>query len=50
MFCVFYGPTPVSEDLEPKAVSPVNIIGKIEGNIEQLHQLNAGDEINIELI
>lgn len=50
MFCVFYGPTPVSEDQEPKAVSPVNIIGKIEGNIEQLHQLNAGDEINIELI
>lgn len=39
-FCIFYGKTPVSTNEEPKPASPVTIIGKIEGNFEELKKLN----------
>ena len=28
-FCIFFGPTPVSTDEQPKAYSPVNIFGRL---------------------
>ena len=28
-FCIFFGPTPASNNGEPRAVSPVNIFGRI---------------------
>ncbi len=28
-FCVFFGPTPVSTDANPRAYSPVNVFGKL---------------------
>jgi hypothetical protein len=31
-FCIFFGPTPVSSDEKPRAYSPVNIFGKVEGD------------------
>ena len=30
-FCIFFGRTPVSTNDKPRAYSPVNIFGKIEG-------------------
>ncbi|HEB33024.1 MAG TPA: hypothetical protein ENI15_19440 [Spirochaetes bacterium] len=44
-FCIFFGPTPASTNGKPKAISPVNPIGKIEGDVSFLkelpHSLNA---------
>lgn len=31
-FCIFFGPTPMSTGEKPRAASPVNIFGKIEGD------------------
>ncbi len=39
-FCIFYGKTPASTNEEPKPASQVAIIGKIEGNLEELKKLN----------
>ncbi len=30
--CIFFGPTPVSKGNEPRAISPVNPVGKLIGN------------------
>lgn len=38
-FCIFYGRTPASTTDEPKPASPVTIIGRIEGNLEDLKNL-----------
>lgn len=35
-FCIFWGPTPVSEYKEIRAVSPVNVVGKIDSGLELL--------------
>ncbi len=49
-FCIFFGPTPASKNSEPKAASPVNIFGKINGPLENLWQIKEGSPIEIELI
>ena len=38
-FCIFYGKTPDSIEEEPKPISPVTIIGKIQGDVEALKKL-----------
>lgn len=38
-FCIFYGRTPASTNDKPKPASPVTIIGKIKGNLEELKNL-----------
>lgn len=38
-FCIFYGKTPASLNGEPKPISPVTIIGKIQGDTESLKEL-----------
>ena len=35
-FCIFFGCTPASEGDEIRAASAVNIVGRIEGNLEEL--------------
>lgn len=37
-FCIFFGPTPVSKGAKPRAVSPVNVFAKIEGDISVFKQ------------
>jgi len=46
-FCVFFGPTPVSTDDQPRAYSPVNIIGEILEDHNQLKSIKNGDRIKI---
>ena len=46
-FCIFFGQTPASKNSEPRAYSPVNIVGTIQGNINPLNQLWDGDSIKI---
>jgi hypothetical protein len=48
-FCIFYGATPASTDRTPRAISPVNVFGKIVDNIEKLDEIRQGTEITITL-
>ena len=47
-FCIFFGPTPVSKDHQPRAYSPVNILGRIEGDVAGLMQVQQGEIVRIE--
>ncbi len=48
-FCIFFGPTPVSDGNEPRAVSPVNPVGKLIDNPEPLKSLGSSIHVKIEL-
>ncbi len=45
--CIFFGPTPASQGDEIRAASPVNLIGKIEGDFSLLERVEAGDIITL---
>jgi hypothetical protein len=49
-FCIFFGPTPASTDNKPRAYSPVNVFGKIEGNTSNLKEIKSGEKISISKI
>ena len=46
-FCIFYGPTPVSTGAEPRAASPVNIVGHVVGDVLQLRGTQNGARIEL---
>ena len=46
-FCIFFGPTPVSTDEKPRAYSPVNVIGKVLGDLTQLSSIKDGEPVKI---
>lgn len=46
-FCVFFGPTPASTGKEPRAASPVNILGRIEGDLTSLWDVPDGAVVSI---
>jgi len=46
--CIFFGPTPASKGDEPRAVSPVNPVGKLMSGIEGLKKLRSTINIKIE--
>jgi hypothetical protein len=46
-FCIFFGPTPVSNGVRPRAYSPVNVFGHILGDPEELKKVGNGDEIKV---
>lgn len=48
-FCIFFGPTPVSQGEAPQAYSPVNVFGKITDDAKQLLSVPNGARIRIEL-
>jgi uncharacterized protein len=45
--CIFFGKTPVSKGDEIRPASPVNIIGKLEGDYKSLKKVKDGEEITI---
>lgn len=47
-FCIFFGRTPVSEGLEPRAASPVNPLGKVDGDATAFKAIRSGEKIRIE--
>ena len=47
-FCIFFGPTPVSRGSQPRAYSPVNILGKVIGNAKILSGVSSGTQVIIE--
>jgi hypothetical protein len=46
--CIFFGPTPASVGDEPRAVSPVNPLGMIEGDVGFLKSLASSISVEIE--
>jgi len=45
--CIFFGKTPISRGDEIRPASPVNIIGKLEGDYKSLKKVKDGEEITI---
>jgi len=45
--CIFFGKTPISRGDEIRPASPVNIIGKVEGDLKTLKKVKEGEEIII---
>ena len=47
-FCIFFGPTPMSQGEEIRPASPVNVFGKVTGDTKVLKQVASGTEITVE--
>ena len=47
--CIFFGPTPASKGNEPRAVSPVNPVGKLIGNPAVLEKLGNSIRVRMEI-
>ena len=47
-FCIFFGPTPVSQGSAPRAASPVNPLGKVDGDATAFKAVRSRDKIRIE--
>ena len=46
--CIFFGPTPVSRREEPRAYSPVNVFGRVQGDALGFKSVADGALIRIE--
>lgn len=46
-FCIFFGPTPVSTSDKPRAYSPVNIFGKLDGDATTLKSVTSGTIVQV---
>ncbi len=47
-FCIFFGPTPMSEGEQPRPASPCTVFGKVIGEAKVFKQVASGTEIIIE--
>jgi hypothetical protein len=47
-FCIFFGPTPVSEGAVPRAYSNVNPFGQIEEGAQALSEVNDGHTVRVQ--
>jgi len=47
-FCIFFGRTPVSEGSAPRAASPVNPLGKVDGDATAFKAVRSGEKVRIE--
>ena len=45
--CIFFGPTPVSKANEPRAYSPVNVIGKLTDDPSVFKKVKDGEKIRV---
>lgn len=48
-FCIFFGPTPVSSGSQPRAASPVNLVGKVTGDATCFRQVKDGEKVILEM-
>jgi hypothetical protein len=46
-FCIFFGPTPVSRGVEPRAYSPVNILGRVLGDATLFRSVRSGATVRL---
>ena len=48
--CIFWGPTPASDDSEPRAASPVNVFGHIAEGATEFSAVPSGERVLIERV
>jgi len=48
-FCLFFGLTPLSQKDEIKPASPINVVGKLKGNLDSLKSIKIGEKVNVSL-
>lgn len=46
--CLFFGPTPASRGDEIRPASPVNVVGRLEGNLTVLKSVRPGSQVRVE--
>ena len=46
-FCIFFGPTPVSTDVRPRAYSPCNILGRVSGDATEFRKVRNGVTVTL---
>ena len=46
-FCVFFGPTPASTGVQPRAASPVNILGRVLGDATAFREVSHGTTVTL---
>jgi hypothetical protein len=46
-FCIFFGPTPVSTGAQPRAYSPVNILGRVLGDATRFRGVRSGIAVRL---
>ncbi|MCP4264427.1 MAG: hypothetical protein GY777_02430 [Candidatus Brocadiaceae bacterium] len=49
-FCIFFGPTPASQGDEIRPASAVNIVGKVECDVDIFKSIQDGENIKLERI
>ena len=49
-FCIFFGPTPVSQGDEIRPASPVTVVGRIRGDVRAFKKVRAGTGVTIEAV
>ncbi len=49
-FCIFFGPTPASHGEEIRPASPVNVVGKVEGDARAFRRVTSGARIVLERV
>ena len=47
-FCIFFGPTPISLGNEIRPADPVNVFGKVKGELKIFRKVKSGDKIRVE--
>ena len=47
-FCIFFGPTPASQGNEIRPASPVNVLGRVDGDATVFKKIRAGAPVRIE--
>ncbi|HEC21465.1 MAG TPA: hypothetical protein ENI95_00950 [Chloroflexi bacterium] len=47
-FCIFFGPTPISTGDQPRAASPVNILGRVLGDATAFRAVPQGATVRLE--
>ncbi|GFP24012.1 uncharacterized protein HKBW3S09_01478 [Candidatus Hakubella thermalkaliphila] len=46
--CIFFGPTPVSQSDQPRAASPVTLVGEVSGDAKIFQEVSSGTKIIVE--
>lgn len=47
-FCIFFGPTPASRGDEIRPASPVNVLGRVEGDSGVFKKVKSGERVVLE--
>jgi hypothetical protein len=48
--CIFFGPTPASRGSEIRPASPVNVVGRVDGDATVFRQVHEGTSVLVELV